>query len=173
MGSVLSSQSVDSGSFSIDPSGNITPTKKRPQNSTSQDQNINQGHHESGLDSSHVVDELAATTGAITGKDNTSHMQQTQLASSDNMPSRHDDLSLQEADEIVTQMKLKYKDDSAEHAGKNKAAFEDIERRLVHCYRIHKDQPINCLELTKQYSRIVEEHRSRLLRTTLDVPPVS
>ena len=66
------------------------------------------------------------------------------------------ELSLEEAEDVVNRMKLKYKPEHVEKSsGQNKR--QDIERNLAQCYKANGDQPLNCLGLTKEYIRAVSK----------------
>jgi len=150
MGSNQSSQAESPSSFSVDPSGNITYGHSA--------NNVRHNVRERGQDS--VVGSVSQQSENI----ETSESPSLEISTLENIPKENNELSLQEADEIATRMKLKYKANSAELAGKSKSVFEDIETDLIQCYRNNGHQPLNCLNLTKQYNRIVQEHRTKLLQ---------
>ena len=167
-----SGQSSASGSFSIDPSGNISPLNGRTEAGESRNQTDSQpsdANNYPGQPTSETRDK--GSESARESKQIEQHTQE-QPASMQSNRQQENELSLQEADEITNRMKQKYKPKSAELAGKNRSAFEDIERDLAQCYKVNRDQPINCLQLTKDYNRMVEDHRIRILKRTIEVSPL-
>lgn len=174
MGSGQSSQANSSGSFSIDPSGNISPINKKSTSAPHSQQRAGEAKSQpNSYNDTLEKEELRSSYSRENVDREVDQSSHRQIPTIDEMPRSRDELGIKEADEIVTRMKLKYKPNSAEMAGKNRSAFEDIEKDLVQCYKTNKDLPIKCLELTKQYSKAVADHRTHLLKKSLDIPALS
>lgn len=175
MGSRQSSES--GGSFSVDPSGNITkePSSKlstssssstkqtsdqtRPKDVTGQQytSDINQSNNNKN-DHQHLLQAPASPI-----DENQSFI----ISSSPQITkSTTNQLNIEEVDDILSNMKKKYKPSSQEMAGKQQSVFEQIERELIQCYSINKHQPLNCEKISKNYQNYVNKQRNQVLSSS-------
>lgn len=165
----------ESGSFSIDPSGNVThkysseKTADQKQSSTGRRSRENRDD----ADDNSFFASAPPPTPALVSMPVIATQQEAPTSSRSSK--QQDGLNLAEADDIVTRMKAKYKPNSREMAGKQKSIFEEVERNLASCYRKNKDQPLKCLDASEQYREYVREQRSQILKTSMqtNVPLVA
>jgi len=157
-----SAQSSAQGSFSIDPSGNIT--------------------RKSSVDPPKAADSQRVST-ETPGKAEPAPTTQTnetqpivaippiepppQPIAPISAPTKQaDGLSLQEVDRMASNLKAKYAPDSGRQVG----LFDEIESKLTQCYNANRNQPMKCSKLNEEYRNHVEAKRQHFLKRTLEVP---
>jgi hypothetical protein len=87
--------------------------------------------------------------------------------------SQTDSLSLQELDAILDRMRAKYRPNPVSLMGQSRGFFEEFEQNLANCFSKHKDRPLDCSKLAREYTAFVNEQRNRILRdATTKNPPV-
>jgi hypothetical protein len=78
--------------------------------------------------------------------------------------SEDESYSLQELDVILERMRAMYRPRPVVLSGQSRGVFEEIEKNLVNCYSKHKDQPLECSKISRDYAAFVSEQRNRILR---------
>lgn len=148
----------NSETYTIDPSGKIARVSRNVPNQPAELANKSETEQAGEKGSSHISEPIDAEQGAISGGRQQATLNIVTLA-----PGPSDQLRLQEMDEILTRMKAKYKPNSTEMAGKSKSVFEEIEKRLIHCYRVNRDQALKCATLSEEYRSYVDQQRAQTL----------
>lgn len=161
-----SSQSSNSTSFSVDPSGNIKA--RRDSNaafasSSSSSEAINSAHQSKKPSPELVVE---PTIPDITSSNiKTAEQSPKQQAKMQQQHQRNAECDLAEIDKTVTHLKSKYKP-TAEKADNKKIDLEEKERNLAQCYRTKR--PLDCQEAFKDYKNYVAFQRNQVLKKSLD-----
>lgn len=182
--------SGNGGVFSVDPNGNITkdpasnlskssPSSTNRSSDEIKTKNITEQQHTNDVDLSN--DNNINNDHQHLLKAPASHIDETQsfiISSSPQITkSSTNQLNLEEADDILSNMKRRYKPNSQEIAGTQGSVFGQIEAELIQCYLMNKHQPLNCGKISKNYQNYVNQQRNRVLskssKTNVNLPLIT
>lgn len=170
MGSNQSSANeADGDSISIDPSGKIT---RKPTLHSSTETKSQQYSDTENKDNSYN-NNIEAPATPIDQPQSIIIPSPVQTSEAATPIKQTEELNLKEADQILSNLKDKYKYSSQEMAGKQHGVFDEVERNLIQCYRSNKNDTLACSQAIDDYKSYVRAQRGQLLKQSVDVPLIT